>query len=103
MKEVNIQPLGSLILVEEMQAEDLVTQSGLVLSAVTADLTLNKGVVVKLGTGEPNPYTGSIMPIEDIEVGSIVYYSPNNATEIKDNAGNQFYFVNSKMLFGYEK
>jgi co-chaperonin GroES (HSP10) len=103
MNELNINPLGSLILVEEIQEKDAITESGLVISTVSSDQVLKRGIVIKIGPGELNPYTGAITPVQDIEVDSVVYYSPNNATEVKDNFNKQYYFVNSKMLFGYSK
>ena len=99
----NIKPLGKLILVQEIEVTESKTASGLVLTATATEQDLCRGVVVDIGPGELSGFTGLTYPVDIIKVGMVVYYSPNQATEVKDVEGNKYYFVNSGLLFGYEE
>ena len=98
----NITPLGKLILVKQFNSTETKTAGGLIVAATATDNDLKKGLVVKVGPGERSNFNGELYPVDTIKEGMTVYYSPNHATEIKDNSGETFYFVNSGMLFGYE-
>ena len=99
----NIKPLGKLLLIKEIEVSESKTASGLVLTATASEQDLKRGVVVEMGEGERSGFNGEIYPIDKIILGMTVYYSPNHATEVKDNIGDKYYFVNSGMLFGYEE
>ena len=99
----NIKPLGKLILVKEIETTESKTASGLVLTATATEQDLHKGTVVDIGPGEISGFNGNLYPVDTIKVGMVVYYSPNHATEIKDAAGEKYYFINSSVLFGYEE
>ena len=99
----NIKPLGKLLLVQEIETTESKTASGLVLTATSSEQDLRRGVVIDVGPGEVSAFNGTLYPVENISIGMTVYYSPNHATEIKDSAGDKFYFVNSGVLFGYEE
>jgi len=96
----NIEPLGGLILVEKIKLEDQTTQSGLILTASTLDSELNRGKIVKIGPGERDQ-NGTTHPIP-LNIGDVIIYSENHGTEITDNAGNKYEFVNWRNLFGVE-
>jgi co-chaperonin GroES (HSP10) len=98
----NIKPLGKLLLVKQIEETESKTASGLVLTASSTEQDLKRGLVVDIGPGEVSGFNGNLYPVDTIQIGMVVLYSPNNATEIKDAAGEKFYFVNSSMLFGYE-
>lgn len=98
----NINPLGKLLLVKEIETTESKTASGLVLTATATEQDLKKGTVIKVGPGEVSSFNGVLFPVEVIKENMVVYYSPNHATEIKDDAGDKFYFINSAVLFGYE-
>jgi len=99
---MSIKPLGSLILVKEIESTERKTASGLVLTADSVEQDLKFGTIVDIGEGDRNQINGELIPIDTLKIGMVVYYSPNHATEIKDDMDNKFYFVNSKMLFGYQ-
>lgn len=99
-----LNPLGKLLIVSQIKETESTTASGLVLTAATVERDLQRGLVVKVGPGERSGFNGELYPIDTIEEGMIVYYSPNHATEISDpTTKEQLYFVNSGMLFGYEE
>lgn len=98
----NINPLGKLLLIKEIETKESKTASGLVLTATSTEQDLKKGIVIKIGPGETSSFNGTLYPVDTIKEGMVVYYSPNHATEIKDSLGEKFYFVNSVVLFGYE-
>lgn len=99
----NIRPLGKLLLVKEIEVSESKTASGLVLTATATEQDLKRGTVIDVGPGEVSAFNGTLYPVDTIKTGMIVYYSPNHATEVKDNMGEKFYFINSGMLFGYEE
>jgi co-chaperonin GroES (HSP10) len=99
----NIKPLGKLILVKQIEATESKTASGLVLTATSTEQDLHRGIVVDIGPGEVSGFNGNLYPVDTIKVGMVVYYSPNHATEVKDNVGEKYYFINSGVLFGYEE
>mgnify|MGYP006278296983 CR=1 FL=1 len=99
----DIVPLGKLLLVKEIKTDEAQTTGGLVIPATVSENDLKRGTVIKVGPGERSGFNGELYPVDTIKEGMIIYYSPNHATQIKDNKTNEtFYFVNSGMLFGYE-
>ena len=99
----NINPLGKLLLVKEFEVRESTTNTGLILTATATEQDLKRGEVVKMGPGEVSSFNGQLFPIDTIKVGMVVYYSPNHATEVKDEFGEKYFFINSGMLFGYEE
>jgi co-chaperonin GroES (HSP10) len=99
----NITPLGKLLLVKEIQVTESKSAGGLIITATAADRDLKRGVVVKVGQGERSGFNGELYPVDTIKEGMVVYYSPNNATEVVDQeTSEKYFFLNSGMLFGYE-
>jgi co-chaperonin GroES (HSP10) len=96
----NIVPLGGLVLFEEMQEQDTTTKSGLVLAASASNSSLSRGKVIKLGPGERDQDDNE-HPIP-LNIGDIIIYSDIQATEITDNQGNKYKFINWRQLFGTE-
>lgn len=96
----NIEPLGGLILVEEIQQEERKTASGLVLTASTVESELNRGVIVAVGPGERDQ-TGKTHRIP-LDVGMKVIYLESQGTEVVDSLGDKYKFVNWRNLFGVE-
>jgi chaperonin GroES len=96
----NIEPLGSLILVEEIEQKERKTSSGLVLSAATLETELKRGRVVAVGPGDyDNVGNKHDIPLTTED---IVIYNENNATEVTDALGSKYYFINWRSLFGKE-
>ena len=89
--------------VKEFENTESKTAGGLIVAATATDNDLKKGLVVKVGPGERSNFNGELYPVDTIKDGMVVYYSPNQATEVKDAEGNKYYFVNSGLLFGYEE
>jgi co-chaperonin GroES (HSP10) len=100
----NINPLGKLLLVKEIEVSESKSAGGLIIAATAAERELKKGQVVKVGPGERSNFNGELYPVDTIKEGMIVYYSPNHATEVSDpQTSERFYFINSGVLFGYEE
>jgi len=96
----NIEPLGGLVLVKEIEQQDKRTKSGLVIAATFQDSELKRGEIINLGPGERDQ-EGKNHTIP-LEIGQIVIYNEGNATEIEDNQGEKYKFVNWRQLFGVE-
>jgi chaperonin GroES len=96
----NIEPLGSLILVEQIEQGDKKTSSGLVLVATTMDADLKRGKVIAVGPGDRDN-DGNIYPIP-LTQGDIVIYNEMQATEVTDELNNKYKFINWRQLFGKE-
>jgi co-chaperonin GroES (HSP10) len=96
----NIEPLGSLILIKEIEEADRTTKSGLVLAASVIDSLLKRGTVVKTGPGDhDNSGKHHSIPLEP---GQTVIYAESHATEIEDSNGDKYFFINWRQLFGTE-
>ena len=96
----NIEPLGGLILAEEIEQQDRKTASGLVLTAISQESELKRGKIVKLGPGERDQ-EGKIHTIP-LEIGQIIIYNEGNATEVTDSSNNKYQFINWRHLLGVE-
>ena len=97
----NIKPLGSLILIKEIEQSDKTTKSGLVIASTIIDDVLKRGIVVNIGPGDYHS-NGDLHTIP-LSIGDIVIYSSNHTTEIEDSEGNKYQFINWRQLFGTEK
>jgi co-chaperonin GroES (HSP10) len=96
----DIEPFGSLILVEEIEQKERKTNSGLVLSASILDNELKRGKVIAVGTGDyDNVGNKHEIPLTH---GDTVIYNESNATEVTDASGSKYYFINWRHLFGKE-
>jgi co-chaperonin GroES (HSP10) len=96
----NIEPLGSLILIKEIEESDRTTKSGLVLAASIVDTVLKRGTVIKTGPGDhDNSGKHHAIPLE---AGQTVIYAQGHATEIEDSNGDKYFFINWRTLFGTE-
>jgi co-chaperonin GroES (HSP10) len=99
----NIEPLGKLLLVKEMEEGESKSAGGLIITSTSAEGNLKRATVIKVGPGERSGFNGTLYPVDTIIEGMVVYYSPNHATEVIDKeTSEKFYFINSGMLFGYE-
>lgn len=96
----NIEPFGSLVLVEEIKQEERKTNSGLVLAATAIEHDLKRGKIIAVGSGDfDNAGNKHEIPLTK---GDIVIYNENNATEVTDALGSKYYFINWRHLFGKE-
>jgi len=95
-----IAPLGGLILVKKNEVKDTQTQSGLILTAASLDSELQRGTIVKVGPGERDQ-EGKVHPIP-LNEGDVVIYSDNHGTEVTDESGDKYEFINWRNLFGVE-
>lgn len=96
----NIEPLGSLILIEQLEQGEKKTTSGLVLAATTMDNDLKRGKVIAVGPGDRDA-NGEIYPIP-LTPGDVVIYNEMQATEVTDDLNNKYKFINWRQLFGKE-
>jgi len=96
----NIEPFGSLLLIEEIEQSERKTNSGLVLAASVLDTELKRGKVIAVGTGDyDNAGNKHEIPLT---YGDVVIYNEGNATEVTDTLGSKYYFINWRHLFGKE-
>lgn len=96
----NIEPLGGLILVKEIEQQDKKTASGLVLTSASLESELKRGTIIAVGPGERDQ-TGKTHRIP-LDVGMTVIYADANATEVSDSENSKYQFVNWRNLFGVE-
>ena len=96
----NIEPLGSLILIKEIEETDKTTKSGLVIAATFIDNALKRGIVVKIGPGD-HDNAGNHHEIP-LKAGDVVIYSGNHATQFEDSNDDKYFFINWRQLFGME-
>jgi co-chaperonin GroES (HSP10) len=90
-----IKPIGSMLLIEKIEHGDKTTKTGLVISAAFSDSGPKQGKVIDMGDGESN-YKGELIPIREVDLGDIVYFSDHSGTEIEDEDGNKFLLLHSK-------
>lgn len=96
----NIEPLGSLILIEAIEQSERKTTSGLVLAASTLENELKRGKVIAVGPGDfDNVGNKHDIPLT---FGEVVIYNEGNATEVTDALGSKYYFINWRSLLGKE-
>jgi chaperonin GroES len=96
----NIEPFGSLLLIEEIEQNERKTSSGLVLAGTAIDSDLKRGKVVAVGPGD---YDNSGNKHEiPLTAGDVVIYNDNQATEVTDAFNKKYYFINWRHLFGKE-
>jgi co-chaperonin GroES (HSP10) len=96
----NIEPFGSLVLVEEIQNTEKKTASGLVLTSATLDAELKRGKVIAVGPGDFDTL-GNRHEIP-LTFGDIVIYNENQGIEVTDSLNSKYYFVNWRNLLGKE-
>lgn len=94
---MNIKPLGSMILLKAIEVNEKTTRSGLIVTAATIDSELKRGTVVALGSGDNDP-AGNHYDIP-LNIGDIVFYSENHATEVEED-NEKYFFVNWRQLLG---
>ena len=96
----NVEPLGSLILVQRIEQSERKTSSGLVLAASVIENELARGTVVAIGPGDfDNVGNKHEIPLTK---GEVVIYNEHQATEVTDASGNKYYFINWRNLLGKE-
>jgi co-chaperonin GroES (HSP10) len=85
-----IKPLGNILLVKKIESAEKTTKTGLVISAAFTDTGPSQGTVIAVGNGEAN-YKGDVIPINDIDVGDIVFFPDHAGTDIDDEDGNSIF------------
>jgi chaperonin GroES len=96
----NIEPFGSLVLVEAIEQAERKTTSGLVLAASTLENELKRGTIIAIGPGDfDNVGNKHEIPLT---IGDVVIYNEGNATEVTDALGSKYYFINWRSLLGKE-
>lgn len=96
----NIEPLGGLVLVKEIQEQDTQTASGLIITASAMESKLSRGQIIKIGPGERDQ-NGVIHPLP-LNIGDVIIYNDMHATEITDSSGEKYQFISWRNLFGTE-
>ena len=94
----NLQPLGSIILVEKIQETETKTASGLVLTASASEQELTRGTVVVLGDGIRDAQ-GNIHAF-NLQVGDTVYFNEMHLTDVTDTNGNKLGFLAYNNIYG---
>jgi co-chaperonin GroES (HSP10) len=97
-----IKPLGNIILVKKIESAEKTTKTGLVISAAFTDTGPSKGTVIAVGNGEAN-YKGDVIPINDIDVGNIVFFPDHAGTDIEDEDGTKYILVNCKNVLAIKE
>ena len=96
----NIEPFGSIVLLEKIEQSEKKTASGLVLTATSQDSELTRGKVIAVGPGDfDNLGNRHEIPLQ---YGDIVIYADSQSTEVKDAQDNKYYFINWRNLLGKE-
>jgi chaperonin GroES len=94
-KEVNIQPLGSKILVSPMKLEEKTTGGLILPPSATEDQKPETGIVVKLGTGINEK--GEKINF-GIKVGDRIFFKSYSPDEIEIEGNKYFLVDNSDIL-----
>ena len=97
-----IKPLGNILLVKKIESAEKTTKTGLVISAAFTDTGPSQGIVIAVGNGEAN-YKGDVIPINDIDVGDIVFFPDHAGTDIDDEDGNKYILVNCKNVLAIKE
>ena len=96
----NVEPLGSLILVEKIEQTERKTNSGLVLAASVIEHELTRAKVIAVGPGDfDNVGNKHEIPLT---YGEVVIYNEQQATEVTDALGSKYYFINWRQILGKE-
>jgi co-chaperonin GroES (HSP10) len=90
-----IKPIGSMLLIKEIEQGDKTTKTGLVISATFASSGPKQGQVVDMGDGEFN-YKGDLIPILGIDIDDIVYYPEHSGANVEDEDGNKYLLLSNK-------
>jgi chaperonin GroES len=94
----NIQPLGSIILVEKIEEKETKTASGLVLTATAMEQELSRGVIVALGDGIRDSQ-GNIYAF-NVVVGDTVFFNDMHLTDVTDSDSKKFGFLAYNNIYG---
>lgn len=97
-----IKPLGNILLVKKIESAEKTTKTGLVISAAFTDTGPSQGTVIAVGNGEAN-YKGDVIPINDIDVGDIVFFPDHAGTDIDDEDGTKYVLVNCKNVLAIKE
>lgn len=97
-----IKPLGNILLVKKIESAEKTTKTGLVISAAFSDTGPSQATVIAVGNGEAN-YKGDVIPVNDIDVGDIVYYPDHAGTDIEDEDGTKYILVNCKNILAIKE
>jgi len=94
----NLQPLGSIILIEKIEETETKTASGLVLTATTMEQELSRGKVIALGDGIRDSQ-GNIHAF-NVAIGDTVYYNLMHLVDVTDNNGSKYGFLAYNNIYG---
>jgi co-chaperonin GroES (HSP10) len=97
-----IKPLGNILLIKKIESSEKTTKTGLVISAAFSDQGPSQGTVIAVGNGEAN-YKGDVIPINDIDVGDIVFFPAHAGTDIEDEDGTKYVLVNCKNILAIKE
>lgn len=92
-----IKPIGAMLLIKKIEIGEKTTKTGLVLSAAFAEQGPSQAEIIDMGDGEPN-YKGEVIPINELDIGDIVFYPEHSGTEIEDEEGNKYLLLHSKQV-----
>jgi chaperonin GroES len=92
-----IKPIGDMVLVKKAKSEEKVTKSGIVLAGFTSDTGPSEGEVIAIGPGERNYYTGELVSLDLIEVGTKILFPQHAGTEVEDD-GEKYILLSYKNI-----
>ena len=94
----DIQPLGSIILVQKNEVTERTTASGLVLTAAAVEQELSTATIIALGDGIRDSQ-GGVHPF-NVQVGDVVYFNDMHLTDVTDDAGTKYGFLAYSNIYG---
>lgn len=92
-----IKPINGMLLVKELQEGEEITNSGLIISAMSGSRGPKRGKIVAVGSPETNHFTGGFIPMDDFEVDSIVLYPNHSGEEVKED-GEEYLLIHYKHI-----
>lgn len=92
-----IKPIGAMLLIKKIEKGDKTTKTGLVISAAFAEQGPSQAKIIDMGDGEVN-YKGDLIPIQELDIGDVIYYPEHSGTDIEDEDGNKFLLLHSKQV-----
>jgi chaperonin GroES len=97
-----IKPIGDMVLVKKAKDEEKVTKSGIVLAGFTSDSGPSEGEVIAVGPGERNYYTGELVKLDLIEVGTKILFPQHAGTEVEDD-GDKYILLSYKNIIAVKE
>ena len=96
MRTKMINPINGMLLVEEEQAAEKTTKSGIVLAATYVDSGPKRGKIIAVGNGETNHFTNGTISMDVFSVGDTIVYADHTGVNIEDEDGKKYIILHHK-------